>query len=198
MSIFTSAEDRRLPLQTQIAQVQNGEENAFIQHWMNRSGNTDPMLVQDTLPLSDQNILAFQELRDLIAAIMGQLADYKKIHRRELLLLGRLERKHQGATFYLGDFDADGYAAPDTIQPLTFPSSWFDAFFATTLEELFHLMKTPDRFARCEECGNPYYIVRDTGENRFCSNRCSARQRKRRERTLNVTAKNVLINVGPY
>ena len=186
MALFTSEEDRRLPTLTQILQVQDGEENAFCEH-LRKVGSVKPPMLS---PLCDDEINEIREIRDLARAIMEQIADSGSIGATELAHLSESLNKYRTGISLSGPKNQNGLIPIEHITKNKEVFTRGKEFCAGTIKGLEKIIfESPTRVRRCAECRNPFQIQRDTGDNRFCSNRCSSRQRKRRQRVLKIPVK---------
>ena len=197
MSLFTLAQDRRLPLITQVMQIDannEGEIREFV-WWQKYDG--DILMVIDGeevwLPVTQRIVAAVQGMitsaffhgdvrSDLLNDLISTWRDVKRAD-GGATVTAQISRNVEGHTF----FRLDGL---DAQFPPPFPIIVLNEEIADEAIPIL-LQNQIDLLRLCPECSSIYLVQKNHPDQTYCSHRCRSRVGERRRRRERNTAKKV-------
>ena len=176
MALFTLQEDLRMPLVTQLVQLEREDVQAFISRDQ-YTGLTRNLCGPMALYPDVETQVAVLSVRDLTREILMQRAAIGKTHKDLIARLGAAYQEHSPVyTVTALSEDAEGFAAGLRRIEVT---NNLAAGLRIVLDDLISVIEKDMRVLTCEECGNPFVPTR-AGLNRYCSTRCGNRVRARK------------------
>ena len=176
MPLFTLQSDVRLPMMTQIVQVEQRDVQAFLARgeYIGLGGRLcSPMAINADL----ETQAAVLSVRDLAREILKQRVNVGKTDTALIARLGVAYGEHSPVyTITVLSEDAEGFATGLRRIEVT---NNLSAGLRIVLDDLISVIEKDMRVLTCEECGNPFVPTR-AGLNRYCSTRCGNRVRARK------------------
>lgn len=192
MALFTNKEDARIPLLTQLYQVEKEELLPFLAIAFHRltgrpALNPDPKAYTPELyrQCVGDACQFLNLLRELAVEMMNCAADNNGAVLGESLdILLRLESSIFPKPHAFEIELQTRYYVPGTLhdEQRTYTPPVFE-LLDYFIKRLYDLCERRIPVRRCEECGSVYEVRRQQ-VNRFCSHRCSARYHKRRRKPI--------------
>lgn len=175
MPVFKLQEDLKLPMVTQLVQIEKEDVQAFLardEYTGLERKICSPMALKADLKTQ----AAVLSVRDLTREILTQRAAIGNTDMELIARLGAAYQQHSPIFTVEATKDDDGFAT--NLKRIPVENNLEDGLLIV-LDDLITIIEKNLRVLTCEECKNPF-VPRKAGVVHYCSNRCGNRARGKR------------------